>query len=73
MTPTPNASDKDYQKAARVHALQSAYRKHLAANPRDDAPDAGQIRSLGLIDGSLEEKNMTPAALLPHVKTNNGP
>jgi NADH dehydrogenase (ubiquinone) Fe-S protein 5 len=56
--------------AARVHALQSAYRKHLAANPRDDAPSAGQIRSLGLIEGSLEEKDMKPAALLPHVKTN---
>ncbi|KAG9824288.1 hypothetical protein KCU98_g19003, partial [Aureobasidium melanogenum] len=50
--------------------LQSAYRKHLAANPRDDAPSAGQIRSLGLIEGSLEEKDMKPAALLPHVKSN---
>ncbi|KAH0363819.1 hypothetical protein KCU65_g7153, partial [Aureobasidium melanogenum] len=58
------------KEAARVHALQSAYRKHLAANPRDDAPSAGQIRSLGLIEGSLEEKDLKPAALLPHVKTN---
>jgi len=56
--------------AARVHALQSAYRKHLAANPRDDAPSAGQIRSLGLIEGDLHEKDMKAAALLPHVKTN---
>ncbi|KAG9571981.1 hypothetical protein KCV04_g16666, partial [Aureobasidium melanogenum] len=61
---------KERNQAARVHALQSAYRKHLAANPRDDAPSAGQIRSLGLIEGSLEEKDMKPAALLPHVKSN---
>ena len=54
-----------------MHALQSAYRKHLAANPRDDAPTAGQIRSLGLLDASLEEKDIKPAALLPTVKTNN--
>jgi hypothetical protein len=65
-------SDTDVrpQQAARVHALQSAYRKHLAANPRDDAPSAGQIRSLGLIEGDLHEKDMKAAALLPHVKTN---
>ncbi|CAD0031889.1 unnamed protein product [Aureobasidium pullulans] len=48
-------------------------KEHLAANPRDDAPSAGQIRSLGLIEGSLEEKDMKAAALLPHVKTNVGP
>jgi hypothetical protein len=59
-----------HQQAARVHALQSAYRKHLAANPRDDAPTAGQIRSLGLIEGDLHSKDMKAAALLPHVKTN---
>jgi NADH dehydrogenase (ubiquinone) Fe-S protein 5 len=58
------------KQAARVHALQSAYRKHIAANPRDDAPSAGQIRSLGLIEGDLHEKDMKAAALLPHVKTN---
>ncbi|KAI4735864.1 hypothetical protein E4T50_13628 [Aureobasidium sp. EXF-12298] len=63
-------SDETPKQAARVHALQSAYRKHIAANPRDDAPSAGQIRSLGLIEGDLHEKDMKAAALLPHVKTN---
>lgn len=63
-------SNRHSKQAARVHALQSAYRKHLAANPRDDAPSAGQIRSLGLIEGDLHEKDMKAAALLPHVKTN---
>jgi NADH dehydrogenase (ubiquinone) Fe-S protein 5 len=35
--------------ATRVRALQRAYRKAEAANPRDDAPRAGAIRNLGLL------------------------
>lgn len=35
--------------ATRVRALQRAYRKAEAANPRDDAPKAGAIRNLGLL------------------------
>lgn len=31
-------------------ALQDAYRKAEAASPRDNAPNAGQIRNLGLIN-----------------------
>ncbi|PKS11634.1 hypothetical protein jhhlp_001785 [Lomentospora prolificans] len=37
------------KQAARVQALQDAYRKSEAASARDNAPTAGQIRSLGLI------------------------
>ncbi|KEZ46716.1 hypothetical protein SAPIO_CDS0564 [Scedosporium apiospermum] len=37
------------KEAARVRALQDAYRKAEAASPRDNAPTAGEIRSLGLI------------------------
>ncbi|KAF1350944.1 hypothetical protein BDV97DRAFT_295108 [Delphinella strobiligena] len=55
------------KEAARVHALQAAYRKQLAAYPRDDAPNAGEIRSLGLLKATDEEKNIKPAALLPTV------
>ena len=43
----------------------------MAAYPRDDAPNAGQIRSLGLLDASEEDKNIRPAALLPTVKGQN--
>ena len=35
--------------AARVQAIQDALRKAEAAHPRENAPKAGQIRSLGLI------------------------
>lgn len=38
------------KEAAKIMALQNAYRKREAANPRDSAHKAGQIRSLGLLD-----------------------
>ncbi len=38
------------KQAARVRAVQAAYRKAEAASPREGAPTAGQIRSLGLLD-----------------------
>ncbi|GAB7358217.1 hypothetical protein MBLNU230_g0369t1 [Neophaeotheca triangularis] len=50
---------------AKVSALQAAYRKKEASTSRDEAPSAGQVRSLGLIDGNKEEKNLKPASLLP--------
>jgi len=34
---------------ARAQILQVAYRKAEAAHPRENAPKAGEIRSLGLI------------------------
>lgn len=36
--------------AAKTRALQHAYRKAQAAHPREDAPRAGTIRNLGLLD-----------------------
>jgi len=51
--------------AARVKHLQAAYRKAQASSPRDDAPNAGQIRSLGLLDASDEQKNIKKAPLIP--------
>ena len=56
--------------AAKVRALQTAYRKQQAANPRDDAPSAGQIRGLGLLDASDEEKAIHPAKVVPKLSGN---
>lgn len=42
--------------ATRVRALQRAYRKAEAANPRDDAPKAGAIRNLGLLGQEEDTK-----------------
>ena len=56
--------------AVKVAALQAAYRKREAATPRDDAPSAGQIRSLGLLDASREERNVRAASLLPGAESN---
>lgn len=36
--------------------MQIAYRKAEAANPRDDAPQAGEIRNLGLLEKSEDRK-----------------
>ncbi|KAI0016734.1 hypothetical protein F4780DRAFT_782970 [Xylariomycetidae sp. FL0641] len=41
---------------ARITALQAAYRKAEAAQSHDNAPTAGQIRNLGLIDKDEESK-----------------
>ncbi|KAK0635179.1 hypothetical protein B0T17DRAFT_486050 [Bombardia bombarda] len=38
------------KEAARVKTLQAAYRKAEAEGTRENAPTAGQIRSLGLVD-----------------------
>ncbi|KAL9094624.1 MAG: hypothetical protein Q9165_003184 [Trypethelium subeluteriae] len=54
--------------AARVRALQAAYQKAEAKNPRDDAPSAAQIRTLGLLEESMEDKNLKPARFLPYKK-----
>lgn len=42
--------------ATRVRALQTAYRKAEFANPRDNAPKAGAIRNLGLLDKEEDTK-----------------
>ena len=59
------------KEAKKVLALQNAYQKREAATPRDDAPSAGQIRSLGLLDAKDEEKNMKHGNLLPTVGDNS--
>jgi hypothetical protein len=45
-------------KATRTRALQQAYRKAEAAHPRDDAPKAGAIRNLGLLDKDEDTKTV---------------
>ncbi|KAI0200987.1 hypothetical protein F4808DRAFT_426146 [Astrocystis sublimbata] len=46
------------KEAARVKYLQAAYRKAEAASPRDNAPSAGQIRNLGLLDKEEDTKKV---------------
>jgi NADH dehydrogenase (ubiquinone) Fe-S protein 5 len=38
--------------------MQIAYRKAEAAHPRDDAPKAGAIRNLGLLDKEEDTKSV---------------
>jgi NADH dehydrogenase (ubiquinone) Fe-S protein 5 len=47
--------------AARAIAIQRAYRKAEAAHPRENAPKAGSIRSLGLIGKEEETKEVLKA------------
>lgn len=56
--------------AARTAALQAAYRKQQANLKRDDAPSAGEIRRLGILDAPLEEKNLKPSKWFPHKEIN---
>lgn len=56
---------RQWQQAVKIAALQAAYRKREASTARDDAPSAGQIRSLGLLEASREERNVKAASLLP--------
>jgi NADH dehydrogenase (ubiquinone) Fe-S protein 5 len=37
---------------------------------RDDAPSAGDIRRLGILDAPLEEKNLKASKWLPHKDMN---
>ena len=56
--------------AARTLALQAAYRKAEANIKRDDAPSAGEIRRLGVLDAPLEEKNLKASKWFPHKEIN---
>jgi NADH dehydrogenase (ubiquinone) Fe-S protein 5 len=56
--------------AARISALQAAYRKQQANIKRDDAPSAGEIRRLGILDAPLEEKNLKASKWFPHKEIN---
>ncbi|EFW20223.1 hypothetical protein D8B26_003348 [Coccidioides posadasii str. Silveira] len=44
------------KEAARTRALQNAYRKALAAHPRENVPRAEQISSLGLLGKEEDTK-----------------
>ena len=56
--------------AAKVTALQAAYRRREAETPRDQAPSAGQIRSLGLLNRKDEEVDIKHGVVLPTVESN---
>jgi NADH dehydrogenase (ubiquinone) Fe-S protein 5 len=58
------------EQAARTLALQAAYRKAEANMKRDDAPSAGEIRRLGILDAPLEEKNLKASKWFPHKEIN---
>lgn len=49
------------KEAARTRALQKAYRKAAAAQPRESAPKAGTIRNLGLLDREEDTKEVIAA------------
>lgn len=51
-------------------ALQAAFRRREAETPRDQAPSAGEIRSLGLLDKRDEEVNIKHGSLLPTYHSN---
>jgi NADH dehydrogenase (ubiquinone) Fe-S protein 5 len=40
----------------------------MTEDPREDAPTAGQIRKLGLIEATMEEKNLKVSKWIPHKK-----
>ncbi|KAG9234001.1 hypothetical protein BJ875DRAFT_28269 [Amylocarpus encephaloides] len=44
------------KEASRVRALQTAYRKAEAAQPRDNVPPAGAIQNLGLLNKDDDSK-----------------
>lgn len=54
----PVANQRTLSQATRVRALQRAYRKAEAANPRSDAPKAGAIRNLGLLGQDEDTKDL---------------
>jgi NADH dehydrogenase (ubiquinone) Fe-S protein 5 len=58
------------KEAAKIMALQHAYRKREAETSRDNAPSAGQIRSLGLLDKNAEETDVKKGGVLPTLEDN---
>ncbi|KAH7135677.1 NADH:ubiquinone oxidoreductase 11.5kD subunit [Dendryphion nanum] len=58
------------KESARTLALQAAYRRQQANIKRDDAPSAGEIRRLGILDAPLEEKNLKASKWFPHKEIN---
>ena len=58
------------KEARKIHNLQAAYRKREAATPRDNAPSAGQIRSLGLLTEKDAEVTMDTKGPVPTLGDN---
>ena len=58
------------KEAAKILHLQNAYRKREAATTRDNAPSAGQIRSLGLLDVTDSEVDMKHGSTIPTLGDN---
>ncbi|KAK0299359.1 hypothetical protein LTR54_014343 [Friedmanniomyces endolithicus] len=58
------------KEAAKTSALQAAYRRREAQTPRDQAPSAGEIRSLGLLDRKAEEVDISAASVIPRYSSN---
>lgn len=58
------------KQAERVGKLTAAYRKWELEHPELKTKTAGEIRSLGIIEGTLEEKNLYVPKWLPHKKPN---
>ena len=53
--------EEQCDQAARTRALQTAYRRAEAANPRENAPKVGAIRNLGLLNKEEDTKNVLEA------------
>lgn len=58
------------KEANKIRNLQAAYRKKEAETPRDSAPSAGQIRSLGLLNVKDEEVDIKRGSTLPSLSDN---
>ena len=58
------------KEANKIRNLQAAYRKKEAETPRDSAPSAGQIRSLGLLDRKDAEVDLKRSGTLPSLSDN---
>jgi NADH dehydrogenase (ubiquinone) Fe-S protein 5 len=54
----------------RVQQIQTAYRKWEAENADFVAKNAKDVRSLGVIEATMEEKNLKIPKWMPHVKRN---
>ncbi|KAK3713074.1 hypothetical protein LTR37_008759 [Vermiconidia calcicola] len=59
----PVLEDYYEKEAAKVLALQHAYRRKEAETSRDNAPSAGDIRGLGLLDRNSEEVDIRKGPL----------
>ncbi|KAK0936876.1 hypothetical protein LTR29_011555 [Friedmanniomyces endolithicus] len=69
-TQTPSNTGLFVSQAAKISALQAAYRRREAQTPRDQVPSAGEIRSLGLLDRKAEEVDISAASAIPRYSSN---